>query len=98
AARTDEAADPETSSGAWSATDPAGLELAPAPGGEAAMETPKKTRARSASKTATTQTKKTGDGTAKKTTTRRAASKESAETTDKPTRTRKKADTTTVSE
>jgi hypothetical protein len=95
--RAEETAEPETSVGAWSATEPAGLELAPAPGGEAAMESPRKTPARSASKTTTTRAKKAGDSAAKKTattTTRRAASKKSADATDKPKRTRKKADTT----
>ena len=97
--RTDETAEPETSIGAWSATEPAGLELAPALGGEAAMETPVKTR--SASKTATPRAKKTGDDIAKKTaatTTRRAAPKKSADAPDKPKRTRKKTDTTQASE
>ena len=93
--RTDEIAEPETSIGGWSVTEPAGLELAPAPGGEAAMETPKKPRARSASKTATPRAKKTGDDTANKTTTRRTVAKKTADTTEKPKRTRKKADTTT---
>jgi hypothetical protein len=37
-------ADPETSIGAWSATEPAGMELAPEIGGSAPMATPKKTR------------------------------------------------------
>jgi hypothetical protein len=93
--RADAGSEPETSIGAWSATEPAGMELAPTPGGEAAMETPKKTRARSASKTSTPRAKKTGDDAAKKTTTRRAASKKSADAGDKPKRTRKKAETPT---
>ncbi|HKP12456.1 MAG TPA: DUF2934 domain-containing protein, partial [Blastocatellia bacterium] len=89
AARTDEDADPETSLGVWSATEPAGLELAPAPGGQAAMEPPKKTRARSATKTAASKTpaaraKKAGDDTAKKTTSRRTASKKTADPAEKP--------------
>ena len=96
AARTDEAGDPETSVGAWSATEPAGLELAPAIGGDAALEAPKKTRARSATKPASTRAKKAGDGATKKPATRRAASPKTADSADKPKRTRKKADTPTT--
>jgi hypothetical protein len=95
--RTDAGSEPETSSGAWSATEPAGMELAPAPGGEAAMEPPKRTRARAASKAATPRAKKTGDEAAKKTT-RRTAPKKSADAGDKPKRTRKKAETPTTNE
>jgi hypothetical protein len=92
APRTDETGEPETSVGAWSATEPAGMQLAPAPGGEAAMETPK-TGARSASKPATPRAKKTGDSAAKKTAAPRTASKKAAESSDKPKRSRKKAET-----
>ena len=90
----DETGEPETSVGAWSATEPAGMGLAPAPGGEAAMETPQKTRSRSASKAITPRAKKTGDSAAKKTAAPRTASKKAADPSDKPKRSRKKADTT----
>lgn len=96
AARLDETADPETSVGAWSVTEPAGMELAPAIGGEAAMAAPKKTPTRAASKTTSTRTKKTGDGSAKKTTAPRAASKKTANSAEKPKRTRKKAEAPTT--
>jgi Protein of unknown function (DUF2934). len=89
-ARSDESGDPETSVGAWSATEPTGLELAPAIGGEAAMETPKKSRARSTTKTTSSRAKKAGDGSTKKSTTQRTASKKTADAAEKPKRTRKK--------
>jgi Protein of unknown function (DUF2934) len=95
-ARTDETEDPETSIGAWSATEPAGMTPAPAIGGAAAMEAPKTTRARSASKTTSTRAKKSTSEDAKKTTTRRIASKKTADVAEKPKRTRKKAETPTT--
>ena len=96
AARSDESGDPETSVGVWSATEPTGLELAPAMGGEAAMETPKKTRARTTTKKTSTRAKKAGDDSTKKTTTPRTASKKTADSAEKPKRTRKKTDVPTT--
>jgi hypothetical protein len=90
AARLDETADPETSIGAWSATEPASLELAPAIGGEAAMDAPKKTRTRSTTKTTSPRAKKADDGSTKKTAAPRATSKKTADSAEKPKRTRKK--------
>ena len=90
-----ETSDPETSIGAWSATEPAGMEMAPEVGGNAPLEAPKKTRARAATKSPASRTKKAGDGAAK-TTTRRTASKKAAEPADKPKRTRKKTAPTTT--
>ncbi|HJQ24600.1 MAG TPA: DUF2934 domain-containing protein [Blastocatellia bacterium] len=90
ASSAEETADPETSVGAWSATEPAGMELAPEIGGDAPLAAPKKTRTRSATKAPSTRAKKPDDGAAKQTTTRRTASKKAAEPTDKPKRTRKK--------
>ncbi len=95
AARADESGDPETSLGAWSATEPAGLELAPAIGGDAAMETPKKIRARSTAKTTSTRAKKAGDGTTKKPAAQRTAAKKTADSAEKPKRTRKKTEAPT---
>jgi Protein of unknown function (DUF2934) len=91
-ARADEGSEPETSIGAWSVTEPAGMELAPPLGDEAALQTPEKPRPRSAKKTTATGAKNTEDGAAKKTAPRRTASKKTADPTDKPKRTRKKAD------
>jgi len=96
AARSDEPADPETSIGAWSAIEPAGMGLAPAIGGEAAMETPKKRRASAASKPTSTRAKKAGDGSTKKATAPRAASKKPTVSAEKPKRTRKKAEAPTT--
>jgi Protein of unknown function (DUF2934) len=96
AARLDETADPETSVGAWSVTEPAGMELAPAIGGEAAMATPKKTRTRAASKTTSPRAKKAGGGSTKNTTAPRATSKKTANSAEKPKRIRKKAETPTT--
>ncbi len=96
AARTDETEDPETSIGAWSATEPAGMEPAPAIGGHAAMEAPKKTRARSAAKPTATRAKKSATDDAKKTTAPRTTSKKTTDTAEKPKRTRKKADAPTT--
>jgi hypothetical protein len=97
----DETADPETSIGAWSVTEPAGMELAPAIGGEAVMEAPKKTRTRAAAETTPTRAKKAGDSSAqktaaKKTTAPRATSKKTADPAEKPKRTRKKAEASTT--
>jgi len=96
AARSDESGDPETSVGAWSATEPSGLELAPTIGGEATMGTPKKTRARTTTKKTSTRAKKAGDGSTKKPTTRRTASKKTADAAEKPKRTRKKTEAPTT--
>lgn len=95
AARPDEASDPETSIGAWSATEPAGMELAPAIGGEAALEAPQKPRSRAAAKPTAPRAKKAADGAAKKTTTRRATPPKTADSAEKPKRSRKKAEPTT---
>lgn len=95
-ARADESGDPETSIGAWSATEPAGMGLAPAPGGESTIDTPRKAGARAATKTTSPRTKKAGDGSTKKTTTRHTASKKTADAAEKPKRTRKKTDAPTT--
>lgn len=96
AARPDESAEPEVSVGAWSATEPAGLELAPDLGGNAPLAEPKKPRARSAAKPKATPARKTADNSAKKTASSRPASKKAATPTEKPKRTRKKTDPSTT--
>ncbi|MFL6276322.1 MAG: DUF2934 domain-containing protein [Blastocatellia bacterium] len=87
-------ADPETSIGAWSATEPAGLELAPEIGGSAPMATPKKTR--TATKSPSTRSSKTGNDATTKTAPRRVAAKKTADSAEKPKRTRKKTDDSTT--
>ena len=90
-----ETADPETSIGAWSATEPSGMELAPEVGGNAPLEAPKKPGTRSATKSPSTRAKKAGDEAAK-TTPRRTATRKAAEPTEKPKRPRKKTAPTTT--
>ena len=65
-------------------------------GGEAAMEAPGKTRARSTTKKTSTRAKKAGDGSTKKPTTQRTASKKTADSAKKPKRTRKKTEAPTT--
>jgi hypothetical protein len=97
AERADESGDPEISIGAWSATEPAGMELAPALGGESTIDTPRKAGARATTKKTSPRTKKAGDDSTKKTTTRTASkSKKTADPAEKPKRTRKKTDTPTT--
>jgi hypothetical protein len=95
-ARSEESGDPETSIGAWSTTEPAGMTLAPAIGGESTMEAPRKARARTTTKQTSPRTKKAGDDSTKKSTTRRTASKKTADSAEKPKRTRKKTEAPTT--
>jgi DUF2934 family protein len=89
-------ADPETSIGAWSATEPAGMELAPEIGGSAPLAEPKKTRTRSATKSPSTRSGKTSNDATTKAAPRRVAAKKTADAAEKPKRTRKKADASTT--